>query len=429
MKWYPNKRSLLLLLLAIGYAAGAMADDYHYVNNLVGNRAAGLGGAYTALADDPAGCFYNPAGIAMAPSESISASMNAYNHSRKVYQKTLRDTSGRWLSWEQESSSLQPNFFGIVKQLGQGVLGLSYAVPDTIQRRQKQDFNNIRSIYAGNSVDDFIINIDDTDDTYLFGPSYARRLSENLAIGATFYLYYRDREIIRNQVLRFELGDHYWINYYETQNDLGYRPMVGVIWEPWDKVALGLTISKIIVSSSDRKMQTVLRDSSSPTPVVIDGGTYDFSDTDTLYVSNVKSNRTDDFPLTTSLGLTYFASSRLLFTADCVYHAAIEEKLAVTNFSLGSEYYLRDNLALRGGIFTDMANTPNLSASTVNGPEHVDIYGINLSLTLFQRQSSITLGAAYGMGNGKAQMISGSSAIQDVEIQNYSIFLAASYSF
>ena len=67
------KCSLIKHYLLIGILASAtmaFADDYHYVNLLVGNRASGLGGAYTALSDDPAGCFYNPAGISFAASNN-----------------------------------------------------------------------------------------------------------------------------------------------------------------------------------------------------------------------------------------------------------------------------------------------------------------------------------------------------------------------
>jgi long-chain fatty acid transport protein len=422
MKWYAIKLKqqwgLLSAIFFIATATGTMADSYHYVNILVGNRATGLGGAYTALADDPTGCFYNPAGTAMSPSESISASMNIYHFSDKTYEGILTNTSGRRLDWEQKSSILMPNFFGMIKTVGSGMLGLSYAVPDYIQRRQKQTYHNIQTSDPTNPASQYIINISDMDRTYLFGPSYARRLGDNLSIGATLYLYLRDKEIIRNQVLRFEQGEHYWINYYDTQQDWGYRPMLGFIWEPQEKVALGLTFSRIFLLSSDRSQQIIERDSQSPD-----------SDTHTLSVNVVDSDQKQDFPLTTTFGATYFVSSRLLLSADCSYHTAVDDKVEVLNFALGSEYYLRDNLALRGGIYTDFANTPEISSSIANGPENVDIYNMALSLTMFHRQSSITLGGTYGMGRGKAQMIDGSTTIQDAEIQNYAFFLSAQYSF
>ena len=236
-------------------APGVFADDFHYVNMLVGDRAAGLGGAYTAISDDPAGCFYNPAGIAFTPYISLSASANAFSTSVKTYKHAIRDVNGNTLDWEQESSSLLPNFFGMVRKFGSGKLGLSYAVSDSIQRRQKQTFYNIKSIYPDNNIETYTININDNDKTYLFGPSYAYEFSDSFSIGVTLYIYYRDLEIIRTQLLQFEQGQHYLVNYYERKTDWGYKPIIGAIWEPLDKLAIGLSFSKIYVTSSDNQQQ------------------------------------------------------------------------------------------------------------------------------------------------------------------------------
>jgi len=72
----------------------AFADDLHYNNILVGDRAAGMGGAYTAVADDPSGLYYNPAGIVFAPGRSFSASVNAFQYSQKEYKDVLGGTAG-----------------------------------------------------------------------------------------------------------------------------------------------------------------------------------------------------------------------------------------------------------------------------------------------------------------------------------------------
>ena len=39
------------------------ADEGRYQDYALGARALGLGGAYTAISDDPSGVFYNPAGL------------------------------------------------------------------------------------------------------------------------------------------------------------------------------------------------------------------------------------------------------------------------------------------------------------------------------------------------------------------------------
>ncbi len=418
MKWSHSISTLAFWALV--FSAGALgADPYHYQNILIGSRAAGLGGAYTALSDDTSGCFYNPAGLAMIPTTSVSASMNAYQKSKKTYKGILTDTSGGSQDWVQESSVLLPNYFGVAKKFGKGMMGISYAVPDSTIRRQDQTFTNIRSSIPGNSIDQYIINIDDTDNTYLFGPSYALRLADNLSVGATVYVYYRDKQIIRNQALFFEQGEHLWVNSYDTQEDWGYRPMVGLIWEPVEKIALGFTLSQIRLFTTDRRIQSLERNTTDS----------DYADTNTLSLQTSNSDLVDDHPLTGRFGLAYFVNPRLLFAGDLTYHAEAGDKAATFNIAMGFEYYLKDNLALRAGLHSDRANTEALNEGDTYQPEHVDIYNVSVSASLFNGPSNITIGATYGYGSGEAQMIEGQTDIQDVEISSLSLFLAASYAF
>ncbi len=406
--------------LILFVAPTVFADDLHYVNMLVGNRAAGLGGAYTAISDDPTGCFYNPAGIAFSPYTSLSASVNAFSTSTKTYKDALRDVNGNTLDWEQESSSLLPNFFGMVRKFGPGKLGLSYAVSDSIQRRQKQTFRNIKSIFPDNYIETYSININDNDKTYLFGPSYSYKFFDSFSFGATFYIYYRDMEIIRTQLLQFEQGEHTLLNFYETKTAWGYKPILGLIWEPFDKLAIGLSASKVYITSSDHGQQIILRDTS---------GTYAYHDVNEIYFARLSDTEKDKFPLATSLGLAYFASPRLLLSADIKYYEKVSDKEAVNNYSLGTEYYFTDSFAVRAGFFTDNANTPSLSSAITDQQEHIDIYGASLSFTVFHKRSSITLGMSYALGQGKAQIAAGSTETQDAEIRNINFYLSSSYSF
>ena len=52
MKWFQN------VAVGVGLSLGAgasLADQYHYMNILQGDRAQGMGGAFTAIADDASG--------------------------------------------------------------------------------------------------------------------------------------------------------------------------------------------------------------------------------------------------------------------------------------------------------------------------------------------------------------------------------------
>lgn len=418
------KNSLINFFVLVGIILSASfvsADDYHYINLLVGNRAAGLGGAYTALSDDPSGCFYNPAGISFAPSNSLSASVNAFSTETKTYKEAMRDVNGNSKDWKQESSILLPNFFGMVKKFGPHAIGISYAVTNSTLRRQDQTFSNLQSTIAGNPIERFEINIDDSDRTYLFGPSYAYRFSDNLSVGTTLYVYYRDLKLIRNQLLMFDQGEHFLSNYYTTKTEWGLKPSLGFMWEPIEELSVGVNLSKIYVSTSESDDQLILRDTTNQVA--------DFSDTDTILFATDDSDDTDDFPLETTLGLAYFISPRLLFTTDLSYYNSVGEREAVFNFAVGTEYYFSEKWALRGGLWSDFANTPKLSSGKANQSEHVDLFGTSLSLTYFQRQSSVSLGCNYSFGDGEAQVVAGNTAIQDVENRAMTLYISAGYSF
>jgi long-subunit fatty acid transport protein len=94
-------------IISFGLIVGANQTfaQTHFKNTLIGDRAATMGGAYTAIADDASGSFYNPAGLALAQGNSLSGSANVYQINRSTYKNTLGDQD-----WERNSENLNPNF-------------------------------------------------------------------------------------------------------------------------------------------------------------------------------------------------------------------------------------------------------------------------------------------------------------------------------
>ena len=122
-----------VLFFSILFPAVSLSDEYHYKNLLIGERPAGMGGAYSGVSDTPEGAFYNPAGMAYAVGRSLSVSVNAYHNTLTKYEGVLGEDD-----WNRKSSSLVPNFFGMVQPFGKGKVAFSYAVPDIIEEDQNQ---------------------------------------------------------------------------------------------------------------------------------------------------------------------------------------------------------------------------------------------------------------------------------------------------
>ncbi len=388
-------------------AITAFADEYHYNNILIGDRAAGMGGAYTAISDDPSGLFYNPAGIVYAQGSNVSVSANAFHQTKTVYKDVLGGNG-----WERKSSALLPNFFGIIQPLGKGKIGFSYAVPDSIVEDQDQVFYNIPNITR------YVINFNKNENTYNFGPSYALELTKGLSVGATIYAHYKDSQWILNQLINLNAGQYEWSSQYYQTSDWGVRPIVGLMWNTTEELSIGLTASQTKILNSTTTYQQIFKD------ITYDGNT--------IYRVEIKSDEKRELPLTTALGFAYFPSNKLIVSGDFTYYNKTKDdtfgdKEATWNAALGTEYYLNEKWALRGGLFTDRANTPGVKAGNgVDDFDHIDLYGGSLSASYFTRQSSITFGSTYRYGIGQAEIL-GNDKAQDVEMQASTYFLSASY--
>ena len=104
---------LLFLLAILIITLETFADEYHYQDLIVGERAAGLAGAYISISDDPSGLYHNPAGIIYNFENYFSLSANVYKSSKLTYKKAVAGQD-----YSTESSGWVPNFFGATQNYG-----------------------------------------------------------------------------------------------------------------------------------------------------------------------------------------------------------------------------------------------------------------------------------------------------------------------
>lgn len=409
---------LVLVVLTLYINSKSFADEFHYRNFFPGDRAAGLGGAYTALADDPSGAYYNPAGLAFTVGNELSVSVNAYHVSWTVYQDVLPKVNGGADDWTLRSSKLIPNFFGITRKFGPGTAAFSYTVVDAINRKEEQVLYNIASRIPGRYITRYVINIDDDDTVYNAGLSYGLPLSDRLSIGATLYLHYRTGKIIRNHLVTLSDKQFEWSNSYLSFSEYGLKPILGVMLSPINKISFGLTASKVYLFHSDMRVQQTYRGISE------DG--YGINDVKFNLYENSKKR---DLPYDFKAGLAYFPSPKLLLSADIIYYTKTDNYKDLWNFSAGFEYYIKDNFAVRGGVFTDKANTPKVRSGYINQRDNVDRYGTSLALAYITKNTSFSAGFVYSYGTGNAQIVGGSPAIQKMRTDSVTFFIGSSHSY
>ena len=395
----------------LSFATTSGADEFHYNNILIGDRASGMGGAYTAVSDDPGGMYYNPAGIAYSTGKNLSASVNAYSVSNRTYKGVFEGQD-----WTRTSSKLLPNYFGIIQPLGKFKLGFSYAVPDSNEEDQDQKFD--RTDLGATHI----INFNNRNDTNLFGPSIAFQVNNSLSVGATLYVHKRSTgAILNNSLISDSTSSYRWENGYTKTEEWGVKPIIGVMWSPADKLSFGLTASKTVVLSSDILTQTTASSDSTPQPA------WTFN----------KYNDKRRYPYQVAAGIAFFPNSSLLLSGDLTYFSAYDymwvnsliKKVAVINGALGAEYYLSKNWAVRSGLFTDFSNTPAVVDGGTDQKEHIDLFGGSLTVSHFTKNTSISCGGSYKFGSGKAQILGGNSPIQDVTSNSWTLFVSSSYSY
>jgi len=395
---------IAIFVAAVGQYSTLFADNTHYKNILVGARAATMGGAYIGISDDAAGSYYNPAGLSYAFGDSLSGSGNAYHSLKTNYKKAIGNKD-----WDRESSVLLPNFFGLIKKLGSTTLALSYIVPDSMVEHQDQVFNNPNS-----QVSRFYISLHSTDVTYLLGPSLSYQPNDTFSFGVSLFSQQQDFRRQQNQFL--ELANGRTDLYYASTKliEQGYLLKMGFQWIPVEPLTIGFVTGRTMITSSKLQMSSNYKAAGST------DGTFSYQENSTKRKPAVQY----------SLGTAYYPSPFLIFAADFDYYLAEEDRQqSILNISAGSEIFLNQTNAIRFGYYTNKTNQPAVTSSTVGPYEYLDMAGYTVGYSSYSRTSSITLGAIYATGDGKAFLFDGFNQSRDMKRTSLTYVFAANYTY
>ena len=399
------------LLIFVGFGATQLqADDDHYKNMLIGERAATMGGSYVAISDDSTGCYYNPAGIAYAVGDSLSGSGNMLHKMKTIYSEAIGTED-----WVRESEALVPNYFGVLKNYKNYSFCFSYVVPEAFIEHQDLVFDNPLS-----TVKKYYQSLHSEDITYLMGPSAAMKFGENLSIGLT--LYYQYRSFIRQYHYFLESTDSSYEVYYESRKlrEDGMMPKIGIQWSPWSLLTVGMAVDQSVLLNSNFQGDVSYHNSTdnstgTPSPLTL--------------MNRTNSAEKRMFPLHLAWGVSFFPTPSLLYTIDLDYYQASEKGRAdIMNYSGGTEYYLNPTNAIRFGLFTNYTNLPLPNSSTTAPYEYLDIYGASFGYTSYSSSSSLTLGAIYTSGSGKAWLYSGLTETRKLTRESLTLVFSASSS-
>ena len=387
-KDFRRKSLLFSILIFVGFATNQLyADEDHYKNMLIGERAATMGGSYVAISDDSTGCYYNPAGIAYAVGDSLSGSGNMLHKMKTVYSEAIGTED-----WVRESEALVPNYFGVLKKYKSYSFCFSYVVPEAFIEHQDIVFDNPLS-----GVNKYYQSLHSEDITYLMGPSAAMKIGDSLSFGLTLYYHYRS--FMRQYHFFLKSTNGYEISYDSRKlREDGVMPKIGMQWSPWSLLTVGMALDQTFLFNSTFQVNA----SKHKTDNSSDSASYK------SFMTQTNSEKKRKFPLHLAFGAAYFPTPSLLYTVDLDYYKAQQKgKADVINYSGGTEYYFDPTNAVRFGLFTNYTNLPQTDSTTIAPYEYIDIYGASFGYTSYSSSSSLTVGGIYTSGSGKAWLYGG----------------------
>jgi long-subunit fatty acid transport protein len=397
----------IFLLFFSLFPVCSLAAKTNYKNTLIGGRAALLGGAFTAIADDASAIFYNPSGISYIQGTSLSGSANVYTANGYTYEKTIGSQD-----WKRSSENLSPGYFGITKKSKRWAFGFGYAQTDLVKENQNEVFENVDAGAGTMNYYSLVLNTEDKH--HLFGASASYFVSEKFSLGLTLSYSLRHYQRHQNQYSQYTNADTEHAFDFKEIKSKGFKPILGFMWSPADRWSVGIAVAKDLLLGQITEDVRNKLDKGSGVPVFV----------------RQTNTGMDKTPVELSLGVALFSSPKLLFSFNLDYFKETsDQKVDVINFSFGTEYYLNPSKALRAGVFTNRSNVKEFNSSARNLDPRVHIYGASAGMGFFTANTDLTAGMIYSRGEGEIQPFTGSTASRDFTFNEIKMVLASSYDF
>ena len=424
-----TRRVCAVLLVLAGTAARAQGIESNYKPYVVGGRAAGMGGAFTALADDGSGAYYNPGGLAFTRSSSLSFSLNAYG----VVGGTVKDALGDGTDFVYRDLNVFPVATAGIKKMGEvdlatGVsphtLYFSVFIPDGVNTDDRAQLGETTNAYFSQR----------NNQTLWIGGGYAIRLGRvGIGFGAFALIgttrYFLDLNVIAGGGSQFVV-----LSARDDLSTLGFVGSAGVRWDVTDRLRLGLSVFTPEWGGGSRS--SFVRIGASDGVSAIGFASQD---------SNLSA--TPSLPLRAQAGVAWDAG-RWTLSADVIFLGArhisdnperasdgldrIVIRNAVLNVAVGGEVRLGTQFAVRAGAFTDFASSDPLSVR-VDNTSHVNHYGLTFSggLVTDHVRTDVGITGFWGKGTDVIPRNLNFEVLSRTDATEYGVFvfLATAYEF
>ncbi len=389
------QRSLFQVLAAALYTlaipAFLRADDCNYQRYMVGERAAGMGGAVVSIANGVDACYYNPAGLGKTTANTLSISANLYGFNSY-------SVDDAWFPGEDFKSTSFisiPTTMGSIFKLGDkdAAAAFSVFIPDKTAIHEISAFTDMNH-YTTYSKDD---------QQLWLGPSIGGDINPQISLGLSVFGVYRTFSEFESI---YWGGDPALLSL--SQDIKAYTFNIASIWgiqlHPTKEWNVGLTYHTpqfSIIENGEAQYQYTINKTSS----------------DSFFADNmaVKNN----VPMKMTVGVGQDVTDVYAWGLDLTWHlptsfTSIEgqgstgtnvatsiRRKAVLDVNLGCEYVFQKKFPVRAGFFTSFSSAPDLDINDEDSLGQINEYGLTCSVG---RRSSIldaNIGLNYLFGTGE----------------------------
>ncbi|HUB06326.1 MAG TPA: hypothetical protein VMB50_04975 [Myxococcales bacterium] len=437
------------MAVALLAPAAARADDSHYQNLLAGERGTGLGGAFTAIADDPSGNYYNPAGLVDTKGSIVSASFALYGvQTGAIAQAFSSGTSGFDGLVSNFGSVFQqvvtvPGMAGSVNGFGpkdsEGRYRHAFALSVMVLDDEATSFG--QTSIGPSSLSDLTQN--ETDESTWLAAGYAYRIDRHFSVGLSANAVYRSLRLqsrtIEGSGVTGQTASTFTLDESLTALQvLGIFAEAGVLWRPTARWSFGLALAtpSLTVYGSGQSNQVAAASASGLTDVP---QTSLPADTELPVHGRVGAAVHVGPSTTLAADLSVWGPASYDLIGNAAQAISLQSPNLVTqvtrrpvvNADVGAEGSLGKRWALRGGLFTNFSSAPPLDSGLEPQLEAVNTYGATFSATLpSSKETETTIGAVYSYGQGQAKLPTAPTpTITPATISNFAIFVGGSYEF
>lgn len=373
---------MLIAALMVSTTARAGNDD----EVLLGDDAAMMGGAVTAVDASGSSLIYNPAGLSDVREDTIDLSVSAFTFRRSVARELLSTSDGERNPADLTEFLIVPAALAYVRPVNDRV-----RVALGIFQTNAQDFifnSSLEIPRMDSRVDDWGLSVARTQNDYQGSLGVGWKVAPTLSLGFAAHVTYsalgfstqlsgstRDPGSDMADVFAAEsaLG---------ASSSWGWRVSAGLQWQAHERVRVGLSVaSPSMLITSSRELSLFLGGNGVDTvgPLVLPGADASFTSTRT-------EERVNGFemilPTRVRLGVALTLDGGMVSVDGDYQHAVSNDALdidrrPVWNLRIGGQLDVSSSVRLGAGLFTDRDSNPR---GPNFGDGAVDFYGGTLGM-------------------------------------------------